>query len=237
MYGDRHIDRKKKRKSGYILLLLCFAVVAFAAGVFIKLNSTGTQNAQEHEQARNTVSNGQSNTDADVSGDLSELETLTEGDSNDTDTVKSVKTEEVPAVSGEDSGTWIKIVKKEHRLYVVEGKDKIITSYPVSVGKNVGQKQKSGDCRTPEGKFSVQAIQSAKGWSHDFRDGKGVIPNAYGPWFIRLKTGWSGIGIHGTHDPKSIGKNVTEGCIRLHNEDLQELKEKFIKREMTVIIQ
>jgi len=58
---------------------------------------------------------------------------------------------------------------------------------------------------------------------HDFGDGKGPIAGAYGPKFIRLKTGWSGIGIHGTHDPAYIGKRVTEGCIRLKNEDLAEL--------------
>ena len=33
-----------------------------------------------------------------------------------------------------------------------------------------------------------------------------------------------GIGIHGTHDPESIGTMVTQGCVRLWNEDLEELK-------------
>ena len=32
------------------------------------------------------------------------------------------------------------------------------------------------------------------------------------------------MGIHGTHDPQSIGTDASEGCIRLHNEDLQELR-------------
>lgn len=131
---------------------------------------------------------------------------------------------------------WIKIVKHEHLLYVMNGKN-VVAKYGVAVGRNSGQKQKSGDCRTPEGNFSVQSIQSAQGWSHDFHDGKGVIPNAYGPWFIRLKTGWSGIGIHGTHDPDSIGKNVTEGCIRLKNENLRTLKEKYIRVGVKVVIE
>ena len=136
----------------------------------------------------------------------------------------------------DNSGVWIKIVKHEHLLYVMNGKS-VVAKYGVAVGRNSGQKQKSGDCRTPEGNFSVQSIQSAQGWSHDFHDGKGVIPDAYGPWFIRLKTGWSGIGIHGTHDSASIGKNVTEGCIRLKNENLRTLKEKYIKVGMVVIVE
>ncbi|MDD4365864.1 MAG: L,D-transpeptidase, partial [Synergistales bacterium] len=40
------------------------------------------------------------------------------------------------------------------------------------------------------------------------------------------KTGWQGIGIHGTHDPDSIGTLVTEGCIRLLNENVLWLRER-----------
>ena len=60
---------------------------------------------------------------------------------------------------------------------------------------------------------------------------------AYGPWFIRLKTGWNGIGIHGTHDPGSIGTDVTEGCIRLQNKDVEELKKQYIKVGLPVVIE
>ncbi|NLX75172.1 MAG: L,D-transpeptidase [Synergistaceae bacterium] len=129
----------------------------------------------------------------------------------------------------------MKVVKHEFKLYVYNN-DKVIKSYNVAVGRNLGQKQRAGDNRTPEGNFTVQQIQRSDYWSHDFRDGKGVIEKAYGPWFIRLKTGWKGIGIHGTHAPSSIGKNDTEGCIRLRNEELVELKNNHIKIGMPVVI-
>lgn len=132
-------------------------------------------------------------------------------------------------------GIWIKVIKHDHMLYVIKG-SKVIKSYRIAVGKNIGQKERAGDNKTPEGKFSVQQIQNSSYWTHDFKDGKGVIKNAYGHWFIRLKTGWNGIGIHGTHDPKTIGSNDTEGCIRLNNKDLIELKNKYIKIGMTVVI-
>lgn len=132
-------------------------------------------------------------------------------------------------------GTWIKIVKSEHKLYVMDGEN-ILKTYDVAVGRNTGQKEKVGDRRTPEGDFEVQQVQNASSWTHDFGDGKGVIQGAYGPWFIRLRTPWSGIGIHGTHDPSSIGKDITEGCIRLHNNDLMELKSTYIKSGMKVVI-
>ena len=77
--------------------------------------------------------------------------------------------------------------------------------------------------KTPEGAFSVQQIQDARTWSHDFGDGKGEIKGAYGPKFISLVTGWDVIGIHGTHAPESIGTMVSEGCVRMRNGELLEL--------------
>jgi lipoprotein-anchoring transpeptidase ErfK/SrfK len=33
------------------------------------------------------------------------------------------------------------------------------------------------------------------------------------------------LGIHGTNDPSSVGKDVSHGCIRLYNEDILDLSE------------
>ncbi len=125
--------------------------------------------------------------------------------------------------SAKEKGKWIFADKANFRLYLVDG-NKVLDSWGICVGQVPGNKRKSGDRRTPEGTFTVQQIQPANTWTHDFKDGKGVIKGAYGPWFIRLKTGWKGIGIHGTHDPNSIGTMATEGCIRLKNEDVEKLK-------------
>lgn len=125
-------------------------------------------------------------------------------------------------------GYSIFIKKSEYRLYLLND-GKVVDSWGVALGKNPGQKKVSGDMKTPEGTFSVDEIDNASTWTHDFGDGKGVIAHAYGPWFISLNTDklsggkWSGIGIHGTHDPASIGTRASEGCIRLNNENLQKL--------------
>lgn len=140
----------------------------------------------------------------------------------------------------------IHIHKLSYKLELFEkGKSGPIRTYDVAVAKNTGDKKRSGDNTTPTSwgdveasipgavattdsrkvPFVVEDIYYAGDWSHDFGDGKGEIPGAYGPWFISLNTGWNGIGIHGTHDPDSIGHNVSEGCIRLHNQDIKELKE------------
>lgn len=130
---------------------------------------------------------------------------------------------------------WLDISKGGHILRVMSG-DEVIETFGVAVGKNKGDKRRVGDMRTPEGSFTVVQVQDASRWEHDFGDGKGAVAGAYGPWFIRLKTGWRGIGIHGTHDPASIGTDATEGCVRLLNADVAKLKEKYIKIGMRVEI-
>jgi lipoprotein-anchoring transpeptidase ErfK/SrfK len=114
------------------------------------------------------------------------------------------------------------VISKETMTLTVYGaNDSMIARYPVAMARNYGNKQRAGDNKTPEGDFTVQQIQNASYWTHDFRDGKGEIKGAYGSHFIRLLTPpHKGIGIHGTHDPASIGTRATEGCIRLRNEDL-----------------
>ena len=115
------------------------------------------------------------------------------------------------------------IDKVNLRLYLIEGTDTIM-NVPVCVGTNYGDKIKEGDRRTPEGDFSICQIQDARQWEHDFKDGAGMRKGAYGPWFLRLKMPrWRSIGIHGTCFPSSIGTRDSEGCIRLHNEDLVKL--------------
>lgn len=118
----------------------------------------------------------------------------------------------------------IVVSKQDMRLRVYDYKGTRLMDYGIACGKNFGQKHKVGDMKTPEGMFFVQSIEDASDRTHDFGDGRGEIQGAYGPYFIRLDTpGNKGIGIHGTHDPLSIGTRATEGCIRLNNNDLVEL--------------
>ena len=137
--------------------------------------------------------------------------------------------------SGGGAEIWLDISKSGHLLRVMSGGE-VLETFGVAVGKNRGQKERAGDMRTPEGEFTVEQIQDSSWWSHDFGDGKGPVAGAYGPWFIRLATGWRGIGIHGTHDPASIGTDATEGCVRLRNEDVEKLKENYAKIGIRVVI-
>lgn len=126
------------------------------------------------------------------------------------------------------------IDKGQYKLHLFEnGKERKV--YPIAIGLNPGEKQGEGDMKTPTGDFMVEAIEDSSAWTHDFGDGAGEIEGAYGPWYISLRTDWDGIGIHGTHNPASIGTNASEGCIRMYNEDIEELKD-LVKIYMKVMI-
>jgi lipoprotein-anchoring transpeptidase ErfK/SrfK len=129
---------------------------------------------------------------------------------------------------------WILVTKSDFSLVQYRG-IREIARFSVAIGAKPGDKQRVGDMRTPEGVFRVVSIDDSKHWVHDFGDGEGPVAGAYGPWFIRLETGWKGIGIHGTHDPGSIGTRASEGCIRMKNEELLQIVEKTAPGTVVVI--
>ena len=154
--------------------------------------------------------------------------------------------EEKPLVFGtlvNRDSCFIVISKPDLHLSVYEaqeGDTVLLARYPVCVGRNMGPKTKSGDMKTPEctfeNPFTISQIQPASTWVHDFGDGRGSIL-AYGNWFMRLKTGFNGIGIHGsTNNENSVPGRESEGCIRLKDADLETLKNQFAFVGMKVII-
>lgn len=131
---------------------------------------------------------------------------------------------------------FLHIDKQTMTLTVYRADGSVQARFGVCTGKGYGNKRRRGDMKTPEGVFSIQQIQDASSWTHDFGDGLGVIEGAYGPWFLRLRTpGHSGIGIHGTHKPASIGTRDSEGCIRLANENIDSLRRMVTVGETVII--
>lgn len=138
-------------------------------------------------------------------------------------TPKSIITEEGEEVCGDVAeADHIVISKESMSLKLYDRDNRLICRFPVSAGRHYGNKQELGDCKTPEGDFSIVQIQRASHWMYN--DGKESIKGYYGNWFIRLNTKYSGIGIHGTHEPESIGDRSTEGSIRLNNYHLDSLR-------------
>ena len=94
---------------------------------------------------------------------------------------------------------------------------KKVTMYPVAVGKQ--------ETQTPTGEFSVLEMEVNPEWVDPKDTKKKVESGEDNPLGYR----WMGIGghygIHGTNRPDSIGDYVSNGCIRLWEENAEELFE------------
>jgi len=117
------------------------------------------------------------------------------------------------------------------RAYASDGR--LLAAYPATVG--------SGDFPSPNGKMEVRAIAATpayyfspegRNWGPDKR--LTIAPGPNNPvgstWIDLTKEGY---GIHGTPDPRLIGKTSSHGCVRLTNWDAQELA-KAVEKGTTV---
>lgn len=105
------------------------------------------------------------------------------------------------------------VVDKSQNLLFLKRKGELIKTYLVSTGKNNS---------TPTGKFKIVNKLINPTW---FKTGA-VIP-ADSPENI-LGSRWMGLdikgyGIHGTNKPDKLGRQITMGCIRMNNKDVEEL--------------
>jgi len=118
-------------------------------------------------------------------------------------------------------GDWRIVVDKEHFKLLLYDKDRIFKVYDVAVGRQD---------RTPAGTFKIVNRLREPAWTPPGR----IIP--YGHPENVLGTRWMGIaatgetdsalkgyGIHGTWEPQTVGTQASEGCIRMRNEDVEEL--------------
>ena len=106
------------------------------------------------------------------------------------------------------------------RLYYFEP-GKPARSYPIGIAKD--------GYATPLGQTTVKAKKEKPVWTPGpsaRRDGyPAVVPpgpdNPLGEYGLYL--GWSSYLIHGTNDPRGVGRHSSRGCIRLYPDDIAEL--------------
>jgi lipoprotein-anchoring transpeptidase ErfK/SrfK len=103
---------------------------------------------------------------------------------------------------------------EDHKLALVED-GQVKRVYTVAVGKP--------STPSPTGTYTIARRVKNPTYTHD---GKVVPPGPRNP----VGTRWMGLsvkgyGIHGTNEPKSIGKAASHGCIRMAQKDLEEMYE------------
>ena len=107
------------------------------------------------------------------------------------------------------------VVSLEDRKLALVEDGQVKKVYTVAVGKPTTP--------SPTGTFTIARRVKNPTYSHD---GKTVLPGPGNP----VGTRWMGLsvkgyGIHGTNEPKSIGKAASHGCIRMAKKDLEEMYE------------
>jgi lipoprotein-anchoring transpeptidase ErfK/SrfK len=107
------------------------------------------------------------------------------------------------------------VVSLEDRKLALVEDGQVKKVYTVAVGKP--------STPSPVGTFAIQRRVKNPVYQHE---GKVVQPGAGNP----VGTRWMGLsvkgyGIHGTNEPKSIGKAASHGCIRMARKDLEEMYE------------
>jgi lipoprotein-anchoring transpeptidase ErfK/SrfK len=105
------------------------------------------------------------------------------------------------------------VVDKSQNTLMLKTSEEIIKTYIVSTGSNNS---------TPVGNFKIINKIANPTW---FKAGAVVAPES--PENI-LGSRWLGFdlpgyGIHGTTDPQNLGKQVTQGCVRMQNSEVEEL--------------
>ena len=110
-------------------------------------------------------------------------------------------------------GTFSIFVDKSQNILILKFNDEVVKTYSVSTGDNNS---------TPIGTYTITTKLVDPVW---YKDGKAIPPSS--PENI-LGSRWLGFdlpkyGIHGTTEPDKIGMQVTAGCVRMRNEDVEEL--------------
>ena len=105
------------------------------------------------------------------------------------------------------------VVDKSQNVLFLKQDEEVLKTYRVSTGENNS---------TPTGTFKVVSKLVDPVWY----SANAVVPpgspeNILGSRWLGISK--PGYGIHGTTDPASIGKQVTSGCIRMLNQDVEEL--------------
>lgn len=111
------------------------------------------------------------------------------------------------------------VIKSERKMYLLKDSN-IVKTYPIALGPNpIGQKQREGDGKTPEGNYTLDWQRWNGTTFHSFHIS---YPNKVDSARAKakgLQVG-SNIMVHGTSKGLKRKKDWTNGCIALSNKDM-----------------
>ncbi|WP_166442562.1 L,D-transpeptidase family protein [Phragmitibacter flavus] len=141
---------------------------------------------------------------------------------------------ELPAEQAANIALKIDVVKN---MLSVFDQGQLVAAYPVTIGgletlSPVGEWKVKGVARMPDFRYDKRVLKEGIR-SEDFHILKPGPNNPVGVIWIALDK--SGLGIHGTNEPDTIGRSASHGCVRLANWDVARLA-KIVKTGVAVSI-
>lgn len=157
---------------------------------------------------------------------------------------------------------YVVVSKESQKMYLYDKEDSLVKEYVISTGLFDGDKEVRGDCRTPEGTFTIKLLEE-----HYIYEQTKFGQGFYGPLVMVLDTSqkqaqalknfdyyyelpclnnirhvdkgegaaWETLGLQGTSRPENLGQNYSYGEIRLSNTDILELKEYLMVGSKVII--
>jgi len=116
----------------------------------------------------------------------------------------------------------LEIKLSQRRVIMYRGGTQV-KAYAIAVGRPGWE--------TPKGTFQVRQMFRNPAWVHPLKKGVAIAggdpENPLGRYWIGFWTdGKNWIGFHGTPNPTSVGTAASHGCIRMYNNDIEELFQK-----------
>ena len=118
--------------------------------------------------------------------------------------------------------TKVKLGSHEYRIIVALSAHKLIAKKGVDTVLDTSIGVGKGQTPTPDGVYYItELLQPPKADSVYGTYAYGL--SGFSEVLKKFGGGDGQVGIHGTNDPSSIGKDVSSGCIRLNNADIEKL--------------
>jgi murein L,D-transpeptidase YafK len=140
----------------------------------------------------------------------------------------------------------IVVEKSTHTLYLYENdnqKPKLIKTYKVATGKNIGNKQAQGDEKTPEGIYQFQKFHPASELIEKY--GKEGLIYGAGAFTMnypnevdrRLSKTGGGIWLHSTDNDERVSKGLdSRGCVVATDADLKDISQYIDLNHTSIIV-
>ena len=139
-------------------------------------------------------------------------------------------------------GVYLVVDKSDFRTYMYRNDGTFLKAYHCGIGKL--------DYKTQAGEYWINVKEENPVWRNPSENGKAYSPGDPGyalgeadktAYWMGLaahgdKAGRTGLGIHGTNEPETVGTASSAGCIRMVHDDIEELFV-FVPLYTKVIIQ